>query len=78
MIGGGENGVIDGSSLKDRIYGGGGNDMIRGFGGNDKLIGETGKDRLTGGQGRSSQYRLSKAARPAFLRLVSRSELRMT
>lgn len=51
VIGGGENGVIDGSSLKDRIYGGGGNDMIRGFGGNDKLIGETGKDRLAGGQG---------------------------
>lgn len=51
VIGGGNNGVIDGSSLKDRIYGGGGNDVIRGFGGNDKLVGDAGRDRLAGGRG---------------------------
>jgi Ca2+-binding RTX toxin-like protein len=51
VIGGGDNGVIYGSSLKDRLYGGGGDDIIRGFGGDDRLVGESGKDRMVGGQG---------------------------
>ena len=51
VIGGGDDGVIDGTGLKDRIYGGGGDDIIRGFAGNDKLVGEAGKDRIIGGEG---------------------------
>lgn len=51
VIGGGDNGVIYGSSVKDRIYGGGGNDAIGGFGGDDRLIGGSGRDLLTGGKG---------------------------
>lgn len=50
-IGGGGDGVINGSDIKDKIIGGGGDDTIRGAGGNDKLIGGRGHDRIVGGEG---------------------------
>ena len=50
-IGGGGDGVLNGSDIKDKIFGGAGDDVIRGFGGNDKLSGDAGKDRLVGGEG---------------------------
>jgi Ca2+-binding RTX toxin-like protein len=50
-IGGGGDGVINGSEIRDKIIGGGGDDTIRGAGGNDKLIGGRGHDRIVGGEG---------------------------
>ncbi|MGV3549559.1 M10 family metallopeptidase C-terminal domain-containing protein [Rhizobium sp.] len=51
LIGGNGSGVLEGSSLRDRIYAGGGDDKINGFGGNDRLAGEGGRDTLIGGTG---------------------------
>jgi Ca2+-binding RTX toxin-like protein len=50
-IGGGGDGVLNGTGIKDKIFGGGGDDRISGFGGNDKLFGGNGKDVLIGGEG---------------------------
>jgi Ca2+-binding RTX toxin-like protein len=51
IVSGSGDGVLDGGSLRDRIYAGGGDDIVRGLGGNDKLVGESGKDTLIGGTG---------------------------
>ena len=50
-IGGGGDGVLNGTDKPDKIFGGAGDDTIRGFGGNDKLDGGAGKDRIVGGEG---------------------------
>jgi Ca2+-binding RTX toxin-like protein len=51
IVSGSGDSVLQGTSLKDRIYAGRGDDIIKGLGGNDKLIGEGGKDTLIGGAG---------------------------
>lgn len=43
--------VIDGTSLADQLFGGGGADTLRGLGGGDTLDGGVGNDRLEGGDG---------------------------
>ena len=43
--------VLQGGSLRDRIYAGRGDDIVKGLGGNDKIVGESGRDTLIGGTG---------------------------
>lgn len=51
VIGGGGDGEINGTDVKDKLFGGAGSDVIQGFGGKDKIDGGAGKDRIDGGEG---------------------------